>query len=62
MAKVQDPVCKMQIEDNSEFFATHKEKKYYFCSPACKQAFEENPTEHLKGPGILLILFGQPES
>lgn len=52
MAKVKDPVCKMEIGDSSEFFITHEGKKYYFCSPACKATFEKSPAEILKGGGI----------
>ena len=49
MAKVTDPVCKMEIEDNSEFHTTHEGKEYYFCATGCKVTFEENPAEQLKG-------------
>lgn len=56
MAKVKDPVCGMQIEDNSEFFAMHEGEKYYFCAPACKKKFEENPAEFLKGEGTAIHL------
>lgn len=56
MAKVKDPVCGMQIEDSTEFFATHEGKKYHFCATACKEKFEENPAEFLKGAGITIHL------
>lgn len=49
MAKVQDPVCKMSIKDNSEFHTAHEGKEYYFCAPGCKVTFEENPSEYLGG-------------
>ncbi|MEO0183929.1 MAG: YHS domain-containing protein, partial [candidate division WOR-3 bacterium] len=26
----------------------YKGKKYYFCAPGCKKAFEENPEKYLK--------------
>jgi len=43
-----DPVCKMQVEE-SQAAATseYRGKKYYFCNPACKKAFDENPEKYL---------------
>jgi len=52
MAKTQDPVCKMMVEDASEFHAVHEGKEYYFCGPACKVTFEEDPADILQGGGI----------
>lgn len=49
MAKVQDPVCKMMIDDHAELHTTHEGKEYYFCGPACKFTFEESPGEYVGG-------------
>ena len=43
-----DPVCEMQV-DESKAPATseYKGKKYYFCAPGCKMAFDQNPEKYL---------------
>ena len=52
MATAIDPICQMKVDtDNppggsSEFQGT----TYYFCSPGCKVAFEQDPESHLSGP------------
>jgi YHS domain-containing protein len=39
-----DPVCKMDVDENTAQYKTeHQGKTYYFCAPGCKKAFEENP-------------------
>jgi YHS domain-containing protein len=48
MAKVKDPVCDMEIESHEavgtyEFEGT----TYYFCSPACEEAFVANPSRYV---------------
>jgi len=44
-----DPVCKMTVEEASaQYKTTYLEKTYYFCSAACKNAFEANPDKYLK--------------
>ena len=53
MATAIDPICQMKVDtDNppgssSEYQAT----TYYFCSPGCKAAFEQDPESHRSGPG-----------
>jgi Cu+-exporting ATPase len=43
-----DPVCKMEVEEETAQHTTqYKGKTYYFCSPGCKSAFEENPEKYL---------------
>lgn len=43
-----DPVCKMEVEESTAKFVTeYKGKKYYFCAPGCKKAFESNPEKFL---------------
>ncbi len=44
---VKDPVCDMQVnEATAAATVTHRSKTYYFCSPACKAAFEKNPEKY----------------
>ena len=47
-----DPVCGMEVEPSTAQYKTlYKGKIYYFCSPQCKKAFEENPEHYLEhGP------------
>lgn len=48
MAK--DPVCGMDVDEaTAEHKAEHKGKTYYFCAPACKASFEENPEKYVEG-------------
>jgi len=44
----RDPVCGMRTDD-SEPAVTHDGETYYFCSRACKQAFEANPETYATG-------------
>lgn len=47
MAK--DLVCGMEFnEKEAAGMSEYKGKKYYFCSPACKKMFDENPESYLK--------------
>jgi YHS domain-containing protein len=42
-----DPICKMNVsEEKAKYTAVWSGKKYYFCSAACKQEFEKNPTKY----------------
>ncbi|MDQ7048023.1 MAG: heavy metal translocating P-type ATPase [Enterobacterales bacterium] len=44
---MKDPVCNMNVtEDSSHFFHYH-EAKYFFCSSGCKGKFEQNPDSYL---------------
>jgi Cu+-exporting ATPase len=46
---VQDPVCKMMVEESKAAAkVTYQGKTYYFCAPGCKKTFEENPQKFLK--------------
>ncbi len=48
MAK--DPVCGMQVHEQHAAAKTeHRGKPYYFCSPACKAAFDKNPQKYAQG-------------
>ena len=43
-----DPVCKMEVDENSAAGTSeYMGKRYYFCSPGCKAAFDKNPEKYL---------------
>jgi len=43
-----DPVCKMQVDEkNAPATSIYKGKKYYFCAPGCKRAFDKDPEKFL---------------
>lgn len=45
MAK--DPVCGMEIDEKkAPEKSDYKGKTYYFCSNACKGAFDKDPTKY----------------
>jgi YHS domain-containing protein len=44
-----DPICKMNVSENqAKYTSIHNGTKYYFCSAACKQEFEKDPTKYTK--------------
>ncbi|MBB5253549.1 YHS domain-containing protein [Sulfurisphaera ohwakuensis] len=46
-----DPVCGMEVNESSQYKTMYKGKIYYFCSSACKRAFEKDPEKYLReGP------------
>ncbi len=50
MAK--DPVCGMEVDEKmAPAKSEHIGKTYYFCSPGCKKAFDENPAKYTGGGG-----------
>jgi YHS domain-containing protein len=43
-----DPVCKMEVdEETAQYKTEHEGKTYYFCAAGCKAAFEEDPSKYL---------------
>lgn len=50
-----DPVCGMEVDEKSANWTMEYEgQTYYFCSPGCLNAFEEEPEKYLheeKGEG-----------
>ncbi|MFC1815441.1 YHS domain-containing protein [Thermodesulfobacteriota bacterium] len=43
-----DPVCNMQVpHGNNNLRVTYKMRTYYFCSAACRSAFEADPEKYL---------------
>ena len=48
MAKVIDPVCKMEIEDSEAVAQSeYKGQSIYFCALGCKKAFDREPARYL---------------
>ncbi len=45
MAK--DPVCGMEVDPKISAKSEYKGQTYYFCSPGCKQAFDEEPEKYV---------------
>ena len=45
--KVKDPVCGMEVDkDKTVATSEHMGKTYYFCSAACKESFDKEPTKY----------------
>jgi YHS domain-containing protein len=45
-----DPVCQMQVDQNTAAAVSeHGGRKYYFCSPGCKEKFDRNPGQYTSG-------------
>ncbi len=43
-----DPVCGMDVADDSAYHTEHQGKHYLFCSDSCLQKFEANPGRYVK--------------
>ncbi len=46
---MKDPVCGMEIGENSKLKSEYKGKAYHFCSASCKQNFDKNPEKYARG-------------
>ncbi len=45
MAK--DPVCGMTVDEKkTKLKSAHGDQTFYFCSPGCKAAFDNDPHKH----------------
>ncbi len=44
----RDPICGMRTDDDS-LSVTYGGETYYFCSSTCKQVFEDDPAEFVRG-------------
>jgi len=52
MPMAKDPVCGMEVDEKTAAAKSeHMGKTYYFCSPGCKKAFDENPAKYTGGEG-----------
>lgn len=47
--KHTDPVCGMQVDENTSHKSQHAGKTVYFCSASCKQKFHKNPGAYQAG-------------
>ena len=48
MAQQVDPVCKMQVDEETAAGSSEYEgQTYYFCSEVCKRTFDENPEQYV---------------
>ena len=45
---LKDPVCGMDVTENSEHHSHYRHKDYYFCSEYCLLKFKEDPANFLK--------------
>jgi YHS domain-containing protein len=43
----RDPVCDMEVDPKLAPKSEFQGRTYYFCSLACKQAFDANPQEYV---------------
>jgi YHS domain-containing protein len=43
-----DPVCKMQVDESKAAGKSdYQGKTYYFCAPACKRKFDQDPARYV---------------
>jgi YHS domain-containing protein len=46
---VKDPVCGMTIDEKTAAGKSeYKGTTYYFCAPACKTKFDQNPEQYVR--------------
>jgi len=46
--KFKDPVCRKWLSKETKNIVEKDGKKYFFCSPNCKEKFEKDPEKYLK--------------
>jgi Cu+-exporting ATPase len=47
--KAKDPVCGMKVSKKTATLTSqHMGKTFYFCSRACKDKFDQDPTKYMK--------------
>ncbi len=50
---VKDPVCRMTVDEKrAPAKSDYMGKTYYFCSLACKKAFDDNPAKYVGGSRV----------
>ncbi|ASJ12668.1 YHS domain-containing protein [Thermococcus thioreducens] len=47
-----DPVCGMEVSEDTGLKVEYGGKVYYFCSPGCKAEFEANPKKYAGTEGM----------
>lgn len=46
-ALMKDPICGMTVDEKKAMFKSeHGGQVFYFCSAACKAAFDKDPHKH----------------
>ncbi len=45
---MQDPVCKMEVENTTPFKINYRGITYYFCSSHCLEEFKKDPLKYVK--------------
>jgi len=45
-AQLKDPVCGMNVTEQSQHSLQHAGRMFYFCSARCKRKFTENPSQY----------------
>ncbi|MCS6769992.1 MAG: YHS domain-containing protein [Candidatus Caldarchaeum sp.] len=44
-----DPVCNMKVDEKTaKHTSVHQGRTFYFCSIACKEAFDRSPSKYVK--------------
>ncbi len=46
--KITCPVCGMEVDEESEFEASHGGETYYFCSEEDRKEFQAHPSKYVK--------------
>ncbi len=54
-AALVDPVCGMEVTEESEWTAEYEGVTFYFCSEGCRDKFIESPGEFLEAAGEEVI-------
>ena len=51
VAAAIDPICRMEVDTDSPpgGLSEYEGTNYYFCSPGCKMAFDQEPEKYLAG-------------
>ncbi len=44
---VKDPVCNMDVRDDSKVTSDYRGTTYYFCCKSCKDKFDKNPEKYV---------------
>ena len=43
----KDPVCGMEVGEDTRWKAEHGEKTYYFCCEVCQKEFSKDPSKYV---------------
>lgn len=47
--KAKDPVCGMEVDvETAKVRSEHMGNTFYFCSPMCKQEFDQDPMKYME--------------